>query len=155
MEQSLEPGTFLTIDGLMDSHYALQAALATSMINVFGLISGALVGSYLVADKLDRITTVIVVALFTLIISGVTMEGFHLGNDLYNAGMELRRRGADPSAGIGWLTTVRQQLPIGHIPLTALIFYPTLYLGVLIFFFRLRWARLKKRGGIRPSLDEL
>ena len=135
-------------------HYEIQEALAVSMFNYVSIISAALVGSYLAADKLDRIMVGLVLFVFTASCIGFTMEGYQLGVDLAGAALAINAASLDPNSTLGW-TSFAQGMTVDHVPLGMWSFFSALYLSVIVFFFRLRWARFKKRGTKRAELGEL
>lgn len=135
-------------------HYEIQEALAVSMFNYVSIISAALVGSYLAADKLDRIMVGLVLFVFTASCIGFTMEGYHLGVDLAGAARAVNAASLEPDSTLGW-TSFAQGMTVDHVPAGMWSFFAALYFSVIIFFFRLRWARFKKRGTQKADLGDL
>lgn len=135
-------------------HYEIQEALAVSMFNYVSIISAALVGSYLAADKLDRIMVGLVLFVFTASCIGFTMEGYHLGVDLAGAARAINAASLDPNSTLRW-TSFAHGMTVDHVPVGMWSFFAALYLSVIVFFFRLRWARFKKRGTKKADLGEL
>lgn len=139
---------------LLFVHYEIQEALAVSMFNYVSIISAALVGSYLAADKLDRIMVGLVLFVFSASCIGFTMEGYHLGVDLAGAARAINTASLDPNSTLGW-TSFSKGMTVDHIPAGIWSFFVALYVSVLVFFFRLRWARFKKRGTRKADLGDL
>lgn len=135
-------------------HYEIQEALAVSMFNYISIISAALVGSYLSSDKLDRVMVGLVMFVFSVSCFGFMMEGFHLGVDLAAASQALYDASLEPNSSLGW-TSFAKGMQVEHVPSTMVAFFSVLYVCVVIFFFRLRWARLKKRGTRKADFGEL
>lgn len=135
-------------------HYEIQEALAVSMFNYVSIISAALVGSYLAADKLDRIMVGLVLFVFTASCVGFTMEGYHLGVDLAGAARAVNAASLEPDSTLGW-TSFAQGMTVDHVPGGIWSFFAALYFSVIIFFFRLRWARFQKRGTKKADLGDL
>jgi len=135
-------------------HYEIQEALAVSMFNYVSIISAALVGSYLTADKLDRIMVGLVLFVFSASCIGFTMEGYHLGVDLAGAAQAINTASLEPDSALGW-TSFSQGMTVDHIPAGIWSFFVALYFCVIVFFFRLRWARFKKRGTQKADFGEL
>ena len=124
------------------------------MYNYVSIISAALVGSYLSADKLDRAMVGLGLFVFSASCIGFTMEGIHLGVDLAGAARAINSASLEPGSTLGW-TSFAQGMTVDHIPIGMWMFFVGLYVSVLVFFFRLRWARFKKRGTKRADFGEL
>lgn len=114
----------------------------------------ALVGSYLSADKLDRIMVGLVVFVFSASCVGFAMEGYHHGVDLAGAARAVNSASLEPGSTLGW-TSFAQGMTVDHVPIGIWMFFVGLYLSVLIFFFRLRWARFKKKGVKKANIGGL
>lgn len=134
--------------------YKIQEAVAVSMFNFVSIISAALVGSYLTADKLDRVMVGLVLLVFSASSIGFAMEAYHLGVDLAAAARMVQAEALKPNSTLGW-TSFAQGMTVDHIPATMIAFFSGMYLSVVVFFFRLRWARFKKRGTKKVFLGDL
>ncbi|MEM6899723.1 MAG: hypothetical protein AAF583_08140 [Pseudomonadota bacterium] len=134
--------------------YEIQEAIATSTINFIGVIFAALVGAYIAAEKLDRFMVGIVLTIFTAISLGAIAEVSTLGRDMGGLAESMSVLAQSSGRTLSWHSHAQGMDPSllwGSI--TAVFAF--LYIGVVVFFFRLRWARFKKLGVARSSLEDL
>jgi hypothetical protein len=125
---------------IADLFFSVVSAANQSFMNYVTLVFAMLAASYLVAHKLDRITTVFAVGLFTAISAGYTFELFSVYSDLSRLAGVIAERGLQAETALGWhgaaLANGTGSLHFAGPLMAGIALFG--YLGTLIFFFRAR-----------------
>jgi hypothetical protein len=112
--------------------------LATSTsANFLTIISVMLVVSYLAAHKLDTISTVLILVIFSLFALGNINELYSEYSDLVGLGKQLGELGAKPGSSLSWHGFVMERSGpfLGYIPIYVAMMSILSYLGAIWFFF--------------------
>ncbi|MEM9262767.1 MAG: hypothetical protein AAGA22_04235 [Pseudomonadota bacterium] len=139
---------------LADLFFTVHQSYTASLTVYLGVISGGLLAAYLVADKLDRVTTGLVLFLFSGLCIALTNETLQLTQDFASLGQTIGERAKQPGADLAWHGAANGD-PYTQIPAMTAFIQTTVFLAVVVFFFRLRWSRLRKQGRGRPDLADM
>lgn len=124
-----------------------------SMTNFLTVLMAMLVVSYLVANRLDRPASLVVVVLYSIFMLGMINEIYSGYRDFAAIGREMARMGAEPGASIGWHPTVMNGgAGLDALPFIILSIALSSFLASLWFFFH---ARKKPPASARENLDQV
>ncbi|WP_425410951.1 hypothetical protein [Hyphococcus sp.] len=131
-----------------------QSAVATLSIYIT-VIFAMLVAGYLVAHRLDRITAGVLVGVFAAFSLGMINEVRGVYSDLAGVAQLINEKAIAPNSELNWHGAAGNPDFFATVPKILSSITILVFIGTLVFFFRLRWARLKKQGNIRPSIGDI
>jgi len=126
-----------------DLFFTANQSANMAMANFMAVIFAMLAAGYFVAHKLDRISTILLVALFTVFVAGMGNEVFSLYSDMGRIGAELARAGADPASDLTWFGPAGTDGAfLEHVVAKVVgVICILAYTGTVWFFFRRRAVR--------------
>ena len=119
-----------------------------SMTNFLTVLFAMLVAGYLAAHRLDRISSIIVVVIYSLFTLGMTNEIYLGYRDFAAIGQEMVRVGRLPGSSIGWHPNVAEGAEgMSLLPRIILVIMLGAYAASIWFFFRARHMHQEKEPG--------
>ncbi len=127
--------------------YQVIAVANASLANYLTVVSAMLVASYLVADKLDRFSSGLVLAIFSIFSIGMINEVRSAYRDFARLGVLISELAAEPGSSLGWHPVAGSDgAGFRAIPVVITVVCSLAYLGSLWFFFHTRRSRCAKTG---------
>jgi hypothetical protein len=125
---------------LVSLFYQIQSTLTGSTANFMTGAFAMLVAGYLVAHRLDRVATGILLTIFSVFTVGLGNEMRGLASDLALVGRQITARAAaDPASTLMWHPAA-EGVDFGFIWPTLVGMTVMIYIGTVWFFFRARAA---------------
>lgn len=126
--------------------YQVVDVANASLANFLTITSAMLVVCYLAADKLDRVSSILVLTLFTVFSMGMINEIYSEYRDLVSIGQEIAKSASSASSDLKWHGFALGDADglASFIPRWVVAMSLLAYFGTLWFFFHMRRRSAKK-----------
>ncbi len=138
-----------------DLFFSIHQSAVATLSNYIGVVFAMLVAGYLVAHRLDRVTAGILVIVFAVFSFGMINEVRGLYSDLAGVAGLIKEKAMMPGSELRWHGAATNDGFFEAIPVIISAITSMVFVGAIVFFFRLRWARFKKQGITKPAISDI